>query len=163
MVDRDEVIELLKQNLMKAQIRMKKVADKHRTELTFFPDDWVFVKLKPYRQNTVRNHQHPKLGHRYFGPFRVFKRIGGVAYKFQLPDAARIHPVFHVSMLKRYVGTPESQITPLDLEDKVLFQEESIVVSDITNVDADSAEAHVIPHESVLRRSKRVRQSSKNL
>lgn len=181
MVDRDEVIELLKHNLMKAQIRIKKVADKHHTELTFVPDDWVFVKLKPYRQNTVRNHQHPKLGRRYFGPYRVVKRIGEVAYKLHLNDSVRIHPVFHVLMLKRCVGTPESQITPLDLsnfaqpaesssqnlEDKVLFQEGSIIVNDTTNVDAgvdaDSIEAHVIPHQSVLRRSKRVRQPLKKL
>ncbi|KAG5581867.1 hypothetical protein H5410_052494 [Solanum commersonii] len=32
---------------------MKKFADKHWTELEFSEGDWVFVKLKPYRQNSV--------------------------------------------------------------------------------------------------------------
>ncbi|RVW24530.1 hypothetical protein CK203_090880 [Vitis vinifera] len=36
-----------------------------------------------------------------------------VAYRLQLPPIARIHPMFHVSLLKPYNGTPA--VTPLDL------------------------------------------------
>ncbi|KAK4729763.1 hypothetical protein R3W88_022751 [Solanum pinnatisectum] len=105
--------------------------------------EWVYVKLKPYRQNTVRLHQHPKLGRRYFGPFKTLKRIGDVTDKIELPDDARIHLIFHISMLKRCIGKPIQQVTPLNLtdttniisetsmnlEDKVPFQEGSIVVT----------------------------------
>ncbi|XP_015160318.1 uncharacterized protein [Solanum tuberosum] len=54
LIHRDAVLELLKGNLIKAQTRMKNFADKHPTELVFALGDWVFVKLKPYRQLSVR-------------------------------------------------------------------------------------------------------------
>jgi len=44
-----------------------------------------------------------KLRHRYLGPFVVLKRIGNVAYRLQLPQECRAHPVFNVNALKPYV------------------------------------------------------------
>ncbi|OIT19338.1 hypothetical protein A4A49_51935 [Nicotiana attenuata] len=170
LVDRDEAISLLKQNFIKAQNRMKEVADRKR----------VFVKLKPYRQNTVRHQQHAKLGRRYFGPFRVPKRIGEVEYKLERPEVACSHPVFHVSMLRRCLGEPVQQITPLQLTDfeqleiaspqnlahKVLLQEGSIVINNTADMDADkddTLEGNLVDIQPVLRRSTRVKQPSKKL
>ncbi|KAG9452941.1 hypothetical protein H6P81_005845 [Aristolochia fimbriata] len=53
MLHRDEVLVVLKQNLTKAQGQMKSLADKHRREAPFQVGDWVYAKLKPYRQNSV--------------------------------------------------------------------------------------------------------------
>lgn len=136
-------MQLLKHNLEKAQTRMKALADKSRTEIIFEVGDWVFVKFKPYRQSTLRLQRDHKLGRHYFGFYKILKRVSVVAYKLDLPEAAKIHSVFHVSVLKRCVGEPVQQITPLqlldtssladqpnpNLEDKVVFQEGSIVVN----------------------------------
>jgi hypothetical protein len=51
----------------------------------------------------VANHASQKLGFKYFGPYQVIGKIGNVSYKLKLPDHARIHPVIHVSQLKKAI------------------------------------------------------------
>ncbi|WMV39425.1 hypothetical protein MTR67_032810 [Solanum verrucosum] len=48
-----------------------------------------------------------KLSLRYIGPYRIAKRIDNVAYELELPqELAAVHPVFHISMLKKCLGDP---------------------------------------------------------
>ena len=44
-----------------------------------------------------------KLAPRYCGPFEILSRIGQVAYQLALPPNLRVHNVFHISILKKYV------------------------------------------------------------
>lgn len=118
---RDEVLGILKLNLLKAQVGMKEVADRKRRDDHLSEGDWVFVKLKPYRQTSVQfGSNSSQIGSSLFWTFPVTEasRSGlQVAYKLELPSSARIHPVFHISVLKSCVGRPENQITPLQLLD----------------------------------------------
>ncbi|OIT33078.1 hypothetical protein A4A49_64184, partial [Nicotiana attenuata] len=125
LLQRDEVLLILKNNLFKAQNRMKTLADKSRSDISFEAGDWVYVKLKPYRQSTLRLQRDHKLGRRYFGPYKVLKRIGAIAYRLEFPEAAKIHSVFHVFMLKRCIGTPDQQVTPLQLTDAAASEEQA--------------------------------------
>ncbi|WMV15022.1 hypothetical protein MTR67_008407 [Solanum verrucosum] len=55
-----------------------------------------------------------KLSPRYVGPYQILKRIGKVAYELELPvDLAVVHPVFHISILKKCVDDPTS-VVPLE-------------------------------------------------
>ena len=39
----------------------------------------------------------------YCGPFEILGRVGPVAYQLAFPPNLRIHNVFHISILKKYV------------------------------------------------------------
>lgn len=54
---------------------------------------------------------------RYARPYRIIQRIGEVVYKLELPpDISLVHPVFHVSMLKKVIGVP-TLIVPVETMD----------------------------------------------
>ena len=107
---------------------MKQQADKHRTEKEFDEGDLVYVKLQPYRQQSVARRTSHKLAAKFFGPFPIVSRIGTVAYRLQLPVTSKIHPVFHVSQLRKHVGTRPVQSTLPEVDGAGLIAAEPIAV-----------------------------------
>ncbi|KAM2104972.1 hypothetical protein ACFX1R_015518 [Malus domestica] len=103
--ERNHVLSLLKTNLAAAQERMTTQANKHRTERSFDVGDFVYLRLVPYHQKSLSLHPFHKLHPRFYGPFEILARVGSVAYKLKLPHHSKIHPVFHVSCLKKKLGT----------------------------------------------------------
>lgn len=101
MTSRNTMLQHIQQNLTRAQQRMKHHADKNRQERTFQVGDWVYVKLQPHIQQSVTRRTNQKLSYKYFGPYLILQAVGKVAYKLQLPASSQIHPVLHVSQLKK--------------------------------------------------------------
>ncbi|KAH7423192.1 hypothetical protein KP509_12G043300 [Ceratopteris richardii] len=98
-------------NLQHAVERMKAFVDQHRTPRTFQEDDRVFLQVPLGSSLTLG--QKPKLSHRFCGPWTVIKKISDVAYKLQLPDNCKVHPVFHVSKLRPYISRDENCVDDL--------------------------------------------------
>lgn len=110
------MLDELRFHLLRAQQVMKASADTHRKELQFQVGEQAYLKIQPYRQKSLATRPYEKLASRFYGPFTVLERIGQVAYKLDLPATSRIHPVVHVSQLKKMVGkAPVSPTLPPQL------------------------------------------------
>ena len=94
----------LKENIHQAQNRMKQQVDQHCSKRQFQEGDQVFLRLQPYKQTSLKDKGCQKLSPKFYGLYQVLQCIGEVAYKIALPLTAKIHPVFHVSCLKKVIG-----------------------------------------------------------
>ena len=87
----------VRDNLLKAQASMTSYADKHRKESKIRPDMLVMLDTKNLSLAACKT---KKLKPRFVGPFKVLRQVGLVSFKIALPDSMKVHPVFHVSLLK---------------------------------------------------------------
>ena len=120
-----ENVAKVRENLKIAQSRQKSYADKRRRELTFEVGDHVYLKVSPL-WGTRRFHVKGKLAPRYVGPYTIIQRFGDLAYKLQLSEElAGVHPVFHVSQLRKCLRVPEESILAeaVDLQDTLEYME----------------------------------------
>ena len=62
----------------------------------------MFIKVRP-NKSSLRLGSYAKLAPRYCGPFEILSRIGQVAYQLALLPNLRVHNIFHISILKKYV------------------------------------------------------------
>ncbi|WVZ91566.1 hypothetical protein U9M48_037718 [Paspalum notatum var. saurae] len=131
-VEAAENVAKVRENLRIAQSRQKSYADKRRRELTFEKGEFVYLKVSPLR-GTKRFHTRGKLAPRYIGPFRITKRVGDLAYELELPEhLSGVHPVFHVSQLRKCLRLPKDQISleAVDLQDNLEYLEYPLQILD---------------------------------
>ena len=132
-----------KASLRKAQNRQKSYADRSRRAVKYSLDDYVWLSTKNIRFSQVPS---SKFLPRYLGPFRIIKLVGPrdpdtqeirevTACKLELPPTFRIHPVFHVCLLKPYVpdGRPiHRPPTEVDMDGVPTYVAEAIVGEKLT-------------------------------
>eukprot|EP00253_Pinus_taeda_P031235 PITA_31235 len=105
----EELVKKAQSNLKAAQDRQKNFADKKRRFKEYQVGDHVFVRIRA-RKSSLQWSGCAKLVPRYCGPFQVLVRVGTMAYQHVLPSHIRVHNVFHVSVLRKYVYDPKHVI-----------------------------------------------------
>ena len=115
-----------KEAMQAAQQRQKVAADRHRRpHQNISVGDMVYLSTAHIR---LKFKGSPKLLPRWIGPFKVLAEINPVAYKLQMPENMRLHPVFHVALLKLATGVSlKSPPTPILLDGELEYEVEEII------------------------------------
>ena len=99
----DEELSKIKKHVKQSQNRQKNYYDKTKRHNQFEEGDLVFLQVKPTRSKLILGKDR-RLTPRFAGPFKIMKRVGKLAYHLELPSNVKAHPIFHVSLLKKYVA-----------------------------------------------------------
>ena len=86
-------------------------------ERKFQVNDLVYLRLQPYKQNTIIGKGSENLKPIFYGPYKVIQKVGEVAYQLELPMGRKIHNVFHVSCITKFIGqriSVSDTLPPLD-------------------------------------------------
>ncbi|KAH9671844.1 Endonuclease [Citrus sinensis] len=119
-------------HLQIAQSRQKSYADRRRRELEFEKGDFVFLKVSPWK-GVFRFGKKGKLSPRFIGPFEILGRISLVAYRIALPPSlSRLHNVFHVSVLRKYIADPLHVLDyqSIQINEDMSYEEQPIEIVD---------------------------------
>ncbi|XP_047159708.1 uncharacterized protein LOC124830118 [Vigna umbellata] len=118
-----EKVKLIQERLKASRSRQKSYADKRRRPLEFIAGEHVFLRLNPIT-GVGRAVRPKKLSPKFIGPYQIIRKIGPVAYELSLPpQLSNLHPVFHVSQLRKYIVDP---CHVLELEDVRLRQDRTL-------------------------------------
>jgi transposase InsO family protein len=99
--------------LQAAQERQRAIANTKRSDITFALGEKVLLSSQNIK---LKAPGAGKLLPRYLGPFVIKRKVGEVAYELDLPHTmARLHPVFHASLLKKWRDNGAYQPPPPDL------------------------------------------------
>ncbi|WMV41357.1 hypothetical protein MTR67_034742 [Solanum verrucosum] len=100
--------------------------------MEFEVDDWVYFMVSPM-MGVMRFGKKGKFSPQYICPYRISKRIGNVAYELELQlELAAVHPMFHILMLKKFMGDPSLTIPTenIGIKDDLSYEEIPIEILD---------------------------------
>ena len=95
--------------------------------------DHVFLKVSPMK-SVMRFGRKGKLSPRFVGPFEILEKVGALAYKVALPPSlSKIHNVFHVSSLRKYVFYPSHvvELEPIQISEDLTYKEVPVQIVDV--------------------------------
>ena len=97
-----EIDKFITDNILLHSAEHEEQANESRTAARDFrPGDKVWLNYNIKLLRPIH-----KLDFKKGGPFKVIESVGNYAYKLELPSSAKIHPVFHVSLLSPVANDP---------------------------------------------------------
>ena len=92
--------ELAKGNLQRAGDLQHKYYDRKYRDVQYAVVNLVLSSTRNLKMKGITD----KLKKRFMGPFKIQERIGRQAYRLLLPETWKVHPVFHISLLKKWTA-----------------------------------------------------------
>ena len=105
-------IKIAKDTLELAKANQEHNANKSHRDLEFNIGDQVLLNSNHVNLASQALRPSKKLQHRFIGPYPIIAKISAVAYKLELPADLRIHPVFHISLLRPYQAPTSVEYRP---------------------------------------------------
>ncbi|XP_070017377.1 uncharacterized protein [Nicotiana sylvestris] len=137
-------VKLIQEWLRTTQSRQKSYTDQKVCDVVYIAGKKVLLRVSPIN-GVMRFGKKGKLSPRYIGLFEVLERIGEVAYKLTLPHSlSSVHPVFHVSMLRKYFGEPSHVLdfSTVQLDGDLTYDMELVAILDWQVKMSNSVNAH---------------------
>ena len=91
---------IAKDMLVLTQQRQTQYINKKRKHILYKVDDKILLLMKNLTTPTDKNRPARKLTPKFVGPFKIIEKISETAYKVELPHNMKMHPVFHVLLLR---------------------------------------------------------------
>ena len=124
--DTKEKVQIIQQRLKAASDRQRSYANLKRKDIEYEVGDKVFLKVSTWKK-ILHFGRKGKLSPRFIGLYEILERVGPVAHHLALPlELAKLHDVFHVSMLRRY-RSDTSHILPvqdIQVQEDLTFNKE---------------------------------------
>ena len=100
--DMELTVKQVQHNLKVSQDRKKKLC-RLQNNSTRVPGRRKCLCKGKTKKNLLKVGKILKLAPKYCGPFEILEKNGPMAYQLALPPAIKVHNVFHVSILKKYI------------------------------------------------------------
>ena len=122
----------VKRAILCSQEKQKREADKHRRNVNLKVGQYVLLRFEKARlKKRQEKGKFVKLSTRYYGPFKITDKVNDLTFTLELPPTWKLHNVFHVSLVKPFVGNPPVVFVqvdpPLVDETEELLQPEHII------------------------------------
>ncbi|XP_070054385.1 uncharacterized protein [Nicotiana tomentosiformis] len=127
-----EKVKVIHERLRTALSRQKSYADRRTRDVAYMVGEKVLLSVLLIK-GVMRFRKKGKLSPLYSGTFEVLERVGEVDYKLASPPSlSGVHPMYHVSMLRKYYGDPSHvlDINTIQLDEELTYDVEPLAILD---------------------------------
>ena len=101
--------DIARQNIQRAQQKMKDYYDRNAKEPTFEVGERVWVYTPKTKKGPSK-----KLLHRWYGPYRIVEQLSPVHYRLRTCDNKHVTSSVHANRMKKYFDPADRPIEPLE-------------------------------------------------
>ncbi|XP_021751077.1 uncharacterized protein LOC110716750 [Chenopodium quinoa] len=103
-----------------------------RREEEYKVGEKVLLKISPMK-GVMRFGKKGKLSPKYIAPYEIIQKVEKVAYKLNLPnELERVHNVFHVSQIRKYIPDVTHVLQPetIEMDENLTYEKRPVKILD---------------------------------